>query len=111
LCACWAPVTGLLNTVALAGAPVTLICASDPVATTIWSRLFEERGLIHICVTCEKCIDLVPLVFIPTPHGCNLMIPSATVSQSGMYVGGATGFYYVAAQLIILGRLLKNGVN
>jgi len=104
---------GILNTVALTGAPVTLYCASDPFRYCGWFRLVDEglenEGLVNLCSLCERCVNVLPpFVFKPTPQGCNLVIPSASFKQAGLYTAAASGFSFVGAQLFILGRIFNN---
>jgi len=114
MCELWkGSVTEVINTVALVGAPVTFYCASDSIHSCAWFRFIGE-GSILICAICEKCLTdsvLPPFVFNPTPQGCNLVIPAASFDLAGIYMGGAQDFTFLAGQLFVLGRILKNGVN
>jgi len=99
-------ITGILNTVALIGAPVTLYCASDPFRSCIWFRVLEDDSHINMCALCEKCVNVIPpFVFKPTTQGCNLVIPSASLKQAGLYTAAAPCAFFVGAQLFILGGI------
>jgi len=111
LCGEMESVSEVRNTVALAGTPVTLYCSTSFDAKIYsWLRQFGER-VASFCLKCELCTDFTDIVFTRTPLGCNLMIPSAPLHLAGVYIGYALSSFGVTAQLIVLGKILKNYVS